>query len=102
MSSMSRRAGLAYHTPTGLFWVALTVLYAVITWWGAARAHMAVTATADTVLFIGAGLCCFVAVMDAEDAWNNFRRQKRLAVICGLLLTVSLAAGLTLGWWAAA
>jgi peptidoglycan/LPS O-acetylase OafA/YrhL len=97
-SVRQRWTSLAYHAPTTLFWIALTGLYALVAHWGVTRHHPVITGLVITALFLATALCCFVAVMGAEDAWSGFRRQKRLAALCGLLLVVTLIAGLTLGF----
>ncbi|MBB2947450.1 hypothetical protein FB565_007221 [Actinoplanes lutulentus] len=77
----SRWWEIAYHAPTALFWIVLTGLYAVV------------PAIVAGVLFLGVAAVCFVVVAAAED---YPRRQRGLAVACGILLAASLAIGLAL------
>ncbi|MEU4162866.1 hypothetical protein [Actinoplanes sp. NPDC026670] len=41
---------------------------------------------------------CFFVVLDAEDWWDDFRDQRRLAITCGTLSVVSLLGGIGIGW----
>jgi hypothetical protein len=83
-----------YHGPVAVAWLLLTGAYAFL-----AALHATAAAAFIVVVFLAAALWCFLLVMDAEDCWNDFRGQKRLAAITGALLLGTLASGVGLGWW---
>ncbi|WP_203786790.1 hypothetical protein [Paractinoplanes rishiriensis] len=92
--SLGVRSAIAYHGPVAVAWLLLTGAYTFL-----AALHAVAALAVVLVLFMAVAFWCFLLVLNAEDCWNNYRRQKRLAATFGALLLGTLASGVGFGWW---
>lgn len=90
---------LPYYAVVAAFWVLVTATYAVLTALAAISFWFAVPALVGVAgVFAVVALSCFLLVLDAEDWWDDFRGQRRLAITCGMLSFASLLGGVGIGW----
>jgi uncharacterized membrane protein YbhN (UPF0104 family) len=89
-----------YYGAVTAFWIAVIGVYAGVTTLASGSAWLVVAGVLAVLACVAT--VCFFVVLDAEDWWDEFRGQNRLAVICAVLLVVSLVVGVGLGWWGGA